>query len=278
MAICKRQTSGREGAFDPTYRFSTSWILPPAVIFFARALLSLYAFATLFYIFGWNGTHGRDIDSRRSFSFFTILTYWGLAFYFAFAAAHTGSYWLTGRPFLNRWYAPLRWAHSAFYSTIAVYPFIVTVAVFWALLAPKNGFASTKDLWSNTSQHALNSFYALFEIVIPRTEPLPFLHMIVIVFVLALYLSLAYLTHALQGWYPYEFLNLDEHSSGVVAGYIVGILVGSIIVFLIVRYLILLRLWLTEKKLGKTGKFSSRDHRRMRDEEAGKHVEMRGVR
>jgi hypothetical protein len=82
-------------------------------------------------------------------------------------------------------------------------------AVFWALLAPKNGFASTKDLWSNTSQHALNSLYALFE-----TEPLPFLHIIVIVVVLALYLSLAYLTHALQGWYTYDFLNLDKHSSG----------------------------------------------------------------
>lgn len=151
------------------------------------------------------------------------------------------------------------------------------IAVFWALLAPTNGFASTKDLWSNTSQHALNSFYALFEIVIPRTEPLPFLHIAVIVFILALYLALAYITHALQGWYTYDFLNLDKHSSGVVAGYIVGILVGSIIVFLIVRYLIVLRFWLTEKKLGKTGKFSSRDHRSMRDEEAGKHLQMHNV-
>jgi short subunit fatty acids transporter len=90
----------------------------------------------------------------------------------------------------------------------------VMIAVFWALLAPENGFASTKDLWSNTSQHALNSLYALFEIVFPRTEPLPFLHIIVIVVVLALYLSLAYLTHAVQGWYTYDFLDLDKHSSG----------------------------------------------------------------
>jgi hypothetical protein len=126
MAIWPRHTSGRDVAFDPTYRFATSWILPPSVLFFARALLSLYAFATQFYIFGWNGTHGRGADTGRSFSFFTILTYWGLAFYFAFAALHTLSYWLTGRPLLNRWFAPFRWAHSAFYSTIVVYPFIVT--------------------------------------------------------------------------------------------------------------------------------------------------------
>lgn len=126
MPIWRSSTSSPEGGFDPTYRFATSWILPPALLCFTRALLSLYAFATLFFILGWNGTHGRNADSGRSFSYFTILTYWGLAFYFAFAALHTGSYWLTGRPFLNRWISPLRWAHSAFYSTIVVYPFIVT--------------------------------------------------------------------------------------------------------------------------------------------------------
>lgn len=36
-----------------------------------------------------------------------------------------------------------------------------------------------------------------------------------------------------------------------------GILVGAIIIFLIVRYVIMLRVWITEKKMGKTGKFSS---------------------
>lgn len=126
MAIWRTSAPSRDGSFDPTHRFATSWILPPAVLFVARALLSLYAFVTQFFIFGWNGTHGKGGDSGRSFSFFTILTYWGLAFYFAFAALHTGSYWLTGKPFLNRWARPLQWAHSAFYSTIVVYPFIVT--------------------------------------------------------------------------------------------------------------------------------------------------------
>jgi hypothetical protein len=71
--------------------------------------------------------------------------------------------------------------------------------------------------------------------------------------------------------------QLTTHTTGIVAAYIVGILVGAVIVFLIVKYLILLRLWLTEKKLGKTGKFSSRDHRSMRDEEVGKHVQMHSI-
>lgn len=126
MAIGKRLTASYTGPFDPTHRFETSWILPPAVLFGIRALLSLYAFVTLFTIFGWNGTHGRSGDSERSFSYFTHLTYWGLAFYNAFSAAHTGSYWLTGTPFLARWPKWLQVAHGMFYSTIVVYPWIVT--------------------------------------------------------------------------------------------------------------------------------------------------------
>lgn len=125
MAIGQRITAPYAGLFDPT-RFVTSWILPPAALFAIRALLAIYAFTTLFFIFGWNGTHGRSDASQQSFSFFTVLTYWGLAFYYAFAAVHTGSYWFTGTSFLARWPKALQVAHSMFYSTIVVYPWIVT--------------------------------------------------------------------------------------------------------------------------------------------------------
>lgn len=126
MAIWKRLTASYAGQFDPTHRFETSWILSPGALFGIRALLSLYAFVTLFTIFGWNGSHSRSEDSQRSFSYFTHLTYWGLAFYYAFSAAHTGSYWLTGTPFLARWPRWLQVAHSMFYSTVVVYPWLVT--------------------------------------------------------------------------------------------------------------------------------------------------------
>lgn len=125
MAIGQRITAPYTGPLDPT-RFVTSWALPSSLLFGYRALLALYAFTTLFTIFGWNGAHGRSAESRHSFSYFTNLTYWGLAFYYAFAAAHTGSYWLTGTSFLARWPKPLQVAHSIFYSTIVVYPWIVT--------------------------------------------------------------------------------------------------------------------------------------------------------
>lgn len=126
MPFWKHSTSPDESSFDPTFRLETSWVVPPAVLFVLRALLSLYAFVTLFTIFGWNGSHGMSDDSGHSFSYFTHLTYWGLAFYYAFSALHTCTYWLAGTPLLARWPRALQVGHSMFYSTIVVYPWIVT--------------------------------------------------------------------------------------------------------------------------------------------------------
>ncbi len=92
-----------------------------------------------------------------------------------------------------------------------------------------------------------------------------------------MYLALAYVTFYTQGFYTYGFLDLRKNSSGVVAGYIIGILVAAIVIFLIVRYIILLRLWVTEKRLGMLGKFTHRGTSRMVDEEAEKGVPMHDV-
>jgi hypothetical protein len=129
--------------------------------------------------------------------------------------------------------------------------------VYWALLN-EGSFETTLSSWSNISQHALNAAYALFEIVFPRTAPLPFLHIAPVIIILALYLGLAYLVEAVDNYWVYDFLDNKTNSPGKVAGYIVGILVAAVIIFLIVRYLIVFRIWVTEKKLGKMGKFSRR--------------------
>ncbi|KAF2121084.1 hypothetical protein BDV96DRAFT_563551 [Lophiotrema nucula] len=275
MAIFGRSKASGD-TFDPTFRYETSWLLPPSVLFAIRAFLSLYAFVTIFFIFGWNGTHGLSEDSEHSFSFFTNLTYWGLAFYFLFSAVHTCSYWLTTRPLVNEWPRTLQVAHGMFYSTITVFPWIVTI-VFWALLF-SGRFPSQYSSWTNTSQHALNSAYALFEIILPRTPPLPFLHLITTILLLALYLALAYLTHTTEGFYVYSFLDIHKNGSGKTAAYIIGILVADIVVFLIVRYLIVLRVWVTERKLGKLGNFTSRGRQEISgDSEAQKCIELQNI-
>ncbi len=117
-----------DASTSPTYiqRLCSSWLLPPWLLFAYRALISLYAFVVLFTIIGYDTTHGNSEAAAHDFSYFTDLTYWGLAFYFPFAAAHTASYALRGQAWPESWPKPLRYLHSAFYVTITVYPFIVT--------------------------------------------------------------------------------------------------------------------------------------------------------
>ncbi|KAK3945414.1 hypothetical protein QBC46DRAFT_455581 [Diplogelasinospora grovesii] len=247
------------GLWDPSHRFETSWLLSPYALFFCRALFSLYAFVTLVFILAWDCTHASDggcTSSQDEFSYFTVLTYWGLAFYFLAAAIHTFTYARsrTSEALIDRFPRPLQALHSAFYTTATVYPFVVTI-VYWGRLYSGTWFPVTFDAWSNLSRHALNSVFASFEIIVPRTNPPPAVHMLWIILILALYLSLAYLTHATKGFYPYDFLD-PVKQKGYVAAYVFGIAVGSLIIFGIVWGLIWLRKWITEKKLHMDGKFA----------------------
>jgi hypothetical protein len=197
--------------------------------------------------------YGGRAAAGQSFSYFTVLTYWGIAFYFLFASIHTFTYARHGTPALNRWPRLLQVLHSFFYTTIVTFPFLVTI-VFWAILYVGPWYTREYDAWSNISQHAMNSLFALFEAFIPRTNPRPWIHLPFIILILALYLGLAYLTKATQGFYVYNFLN-PAQGAGKTAGYILGIAAGIIVVFLIVKGLMWTRKWFTETKLGMTGKF-----------------------
>ncbi|KAM4067245.1 hypothetical protein HRG_001227 [Hirsutella rhossiliensis] len=248
------------GPWDPTHRFHTSWLLGPWALFFCRALISLWAFTTIFFIIGWTCAHPASLggcpEARRSFSYFTILAYWGQAFYFFFAAVHTLVYALTSRPLLARLPRPLQALHSLFYSSVVTLPVIVTV-VYWAVLYRSPWFPLVFDAWRNLSEHALNSGLALFEILVPRTNPLPWIHLPWLVLCLLGYLAVAYITVADQGFYTYNFLDHDKVGGrGYVAAYVFGIAIGLVVVFSAVHGLILLRRWLTESKLGMKGKFA----------------------
>ena len=139
--------------------------------------------------------------------------------------------------------------------------------MYWAVLYPtsfgaEGGFPSAYTAWSNASQHALNSAFALFEILVPRTAPPPPIHLLWVVVLLGLYLALAYVTHAAQDWYVYPFLDPTETSGGTrgVTAYVFGILAAVIVIFGLVWALIWFRRWVTEEKLGCRGKFAADDN------------------
>lgn len=114
------------------------------------------------------------------------------------------------------------------------------------------------NAWSNVSKHAMNAGFAFFEIAVPRTDTLPPVHMLWLIIILALYLGVAYITHATRGFYTYNFLDPSKQH-GLVAAYVFGIAVGALVFFGIAWGLIWLRKWITEEKLGMTGKFAKQN-------------------
>ena len=104
------------------------------------------------------------------------------------------------------------------------------------------------------SQHGLNSFFALFEILVPRTNPPPALHMLWLMLLLALYLALAYLTKATKGFYVYSFL--DPATRGWVAVYVLGIAVGTLLLFGFSWCFVWLRRYVTEGRMRLEGRYA----------------------
>lgn len=80
----------------------------------------------------------------------------------------------------------------------------------------------------------------------PSTLPMPWLHLPILIIILALYLALAYLNHAINHFYVYPFLNPANGSKTMATG-ICGVLAAMIIVFLIVRGLVWVRGWATKR-------------------------------
>ncbi|KAF8253046.1 hypothetical protein K440DRAFT_535035 [Wilcoxina mikolae CBS 423.85] len=230
--------------FDPHNRFQTSYILPPSILFFIRALIGIYIFAALIYKLSYDDAKDRD----QHFSYFTNLTYWGLGFYFITSAFHTGVYAKKGVASLETWKKPLQLAHTVFYTTVINFPLLVTI-VYWAILAPdEQPFLSPYFAWSNVSFHALNSVFAGFEILCTCTERPAWIHLAVLVGILALYLGLAYVTYATQGFYTYGFLN-PGNGKGRLVGYVFGIFLGACIIFVVVWLVV----WGRESLAGKVG-------------------------
>ena len=138
----------REDDFNLSHRFVISWLLPPTLLAILRGLVALYAFTTIFFILGWQGAHGLAEENEGELSYFTSLTFWGIAFYFTISAVHTALYARRGYAPLDRWPRPLQALHSLFYTTIVTFPFLVTI-VFWVILYSGSWFSAEFDAWSN---------------------------------------------------------------------------------------------------------------------------------
>ncbi|KAH9890691.1 hypothetical protein C8Q73DRAFT_135673 [Cubamyces lactineus] len=225
--------------FDPDHKLVTSPVFSPLVLAIIRLGLAFYGLFVLLFHLIWDAVKTHEADSF--FSYFTHLSYTGLVAYY-FAAGVQSLCYVRNRQKsypLQRWPRPLQFLHLLLYSTISSYPFVVTV-IFWALLSGPSTFGTTFDGWTNISEHAMNSLYALIEILLTNVGPSPWLHLPLCIIMLACYLGVAYITHATQGLYTYSFLDPHkEHAK--LAGYIVGVGVAECLAFLLARALTLIR-------------------------------------
>ncbi|KAG2130905.1 hypothetical protein DEU56DRAFT_463590 [Suillus clintonianus] len=225
--------------FDPACRLVTSPFFSPLSLGAFRLLFAVYSLVTTITVLVFESV--RYHDGGSFFSYFTDLSYIGLVAYFWASSIQTITFVLRGQKAypLQSWPRILQLLHVLLYTTIIIFPIIVTV-VFWALLASPSTFSTQYSAWSNVSQHAMNSGFALFEILLTNAGPSPWSHIIPCLLLFACYLGIAYITHATQGFYTYSFLDPSVQHE-LLAAYIIGMGVGYCILFAIVKGICTLR-------------------------------------
>ncbi|KAJ3806095.1 hypothetical protein F5876DRAFT_69233 [Lentinula aff. lateritia] len=198
---------GAPQPFDAHRAYVTSPWFSSMTLAAIRGMVALYTLATLLVILIWQATVLHDADGH--------------------SIERTPEY-----P-LQRWPRIFQLLHVMLGTTIISYPILVTI-VFWALLASPAVFSTKFGTWSNISIHVLNTAWSLFEMIGTNSPPPRWSMLPCMIIILALYLALAYVTHATQGFYPYSFLN-PSTSHSLLAGYIIGIAVAACIVFTLAK-------------------------------------------
>ena len=244
--------------------FVTSWLLRSYALASIRVFMSVYCFFTIFFSWAWFAKHEvvfhlQDIAIPkmtfmmgvnaigRSFSYFTYLSYWGLAFYFAFAGMHTFVFAKRGTTWLDNWPVLMKLLHSILYSSIVCYPFLVSSIYWGSMWVGPSWFKTHFDSWSMISIHVLNSLFATFELVVTQTPPLPWLQMSALLLIMGLYLGIAYLSKVTAGVYVYLWLDPKVGADKIIA-HIIGYTMAIIVIFTLVRGAIWLRCRLTQAR------------------------------
>ncbi|KAF7317444.1 hypothetical protein HMN09_00481100 [Mycena chlorophos] len=260
--------------FDAPNALVTSPFFSSTVLASIRLAIACYTFAVLVFSIAWGVvvTH----DAAGFYSYFTHLTYTGICGYMFAAGLQTLMFVRRGEKGypLQRWHKALRWLHLALLSTITTFPLLVSL-VFWAVIADSSTFdtrfdstsvpiavpslppsfaspspvANARKAWSAISVHALNSVFALFEILGTNTPRVAWVFLPVGMLVLIAYTGVIYITYATQGFYAYSFMNPDGHP-GKLALHIFGVGAAEVVMFCVAWGLVTLRVKLLARRAG----------------------------
>ncbi|KAJ2600914.1 hypothetical protein H4R99_003169 [Coemansia sp. RSA 1722] len=173
----------------------------------------------------------KDGNMKGHFVYFTYLCYTGLLAYLAASLVHTVQVWRRGSPTLFvRMPKVLQLMHWLLFASALLYATIVSV-MFWSLIYQSSDYTSTKRKWVNASVHGTNIVIMWADMILGAMVFCShWSHPLLLCFLMALYLSLAYINEAVNGWFAYGFINYKVHKALEIP-IILGILVGTAVIY-----------------------------------------------
>lgn len=84
--------------------------------------------------------------------------------------------------------------------------------------------------------------FAVVEMILPSTNPPPWLHLPFLILIIASYTGIVYIAKATQDFYVYEFLDPSKNGKGRIAAHTLGVYAIFIAVFVVVWLCTWLRL------------------------------------
>lgn len=222
--LCKLQTLDHR-------RVVTSRLLNTGQLFVIRFVLFCYSLVVWICSIAHDSQHGA---MRGHFSYFTYLCYTGMVAYLGASSFHTLQLYRHGSTysFSNMPYI-LQLLHWLLYESAILFAIVVST-VFWSLIYNPQAYSSDRThLWITVSVHATNSVCALLDLVLgSMVFALHWSHPLILCIIIALYLALAYVNEAINGWFTYDFIDYKKHK-GMVAPVVIAILAGLILVYYI---------------------------------------------
>jgi len=239
--------------FDPDKTFVTSPFTAPSALCINRGIRACYTMTIAIVSLV---TSAYDGTFTIWFTDFSKYAYVGASFYFVFAFYHTLIYWRTGRYPLASWPRILQLLYSVLYSSIGVFPGIMTV-IYWTISSNSSTFSTPLDIWLNVSLHLASTVFIFTEILTNSIRPLSLAHLFVLELWFLLYLPVVYICAATLGFYPYP--SLDPSTPGLLAGSIISMAIAIAAMFLIIQGIASSKLYLLQSKDKPTSKLSKKD-------------------
>ncbi|PIA15193.1 hypothetical protein COEREDRAFT_45389 [Coemansia reversa NRRL 1564] len=210
-------------------RIGVSRILNSGSLVLIRSVLFSYTLGVWIFAIVFDIQHG---EMSGHFAYFTHLCYTGLLAYLGASLIHTVGFWRCGgEPSSFTGMArTLQLLHWLLFESALVYATVVTT-MFWGLIYKAQIYDTAEHRWLNASVHATNAVCIFVDAAVGgMVFSAHWTHPLVLAVVMVLYLVLAFLNKAINGWFVYDFIDYEKHG-WVVMGTALGIAAGIVVVY-----------------------------------------------